>query len=108
MTGRVLTEKLPEFIQLDFEAFYSLNPQEFIGKVMPMMSSKISASNQLKYWAYVEKDVEVVTDLTGIVDSNSNSKKFIKVSSLFNTTASILFMLSNLEIYGPPILPGDI
>ena len=118
MTGRIITKKLPEFVQLDFEAFYSLNPAEFIQKVMPMMAMKEPASDKLKYWASIPENVEVTPDIAGDINNNNNNnnkynndnnnKKFIKVGSLFNTTASILFALSNLEIYGEPILPGEI
>ena len=111
--GYRIDSRVPRLKQLDFEAFFSLSPDQFATTVAAWLTDINPASETLQYWVrgrHVTTDkqqassAEVSVSAEGALvgQGTAQGEPLVVVDKLFPNVASILYVLSRLDEYRPP------
>lgn len=105
--GYRIDSRVPPLKQLDFEAFFSLSPDQFATTVAAWLTDINPASDTLQHWVSglhaTDKQTSVEVSADGAIVGQVNAKgEPLVVDKLFPNVASILYVLSRLDEYRPP------
>ena len=105
--GYRIESRVPRMKQLDFEAFFSLTPDQFAGTVASWLTDINPASETLQYWIrgqdFPDKQTSVEISVGGVLSGQGGDslREPLVVEKLFPNVASIFYVLSRLDEYRP-------